>query len=245
MRPDDDEPNSTTLVSIRLISAHNLHRAKVFKRMSPCAVVSAYGDARSSQFLPPVKHGHANPVWDTLLEFSVPDHLLRLDVPSEPNSQDDSLPKPFPHVVVKIYASASLKTSLGRATIPLEQAIRHYDQTHVHFFPLVRKFIIGESACGAIQVEVKVGRTSFAPRKGTAAYTAFVRTRSPFCYSHRALDTLSAARATRRLPTTPCCAEATCRCPNHRNGKFSGQPPRTIVVENPDGSIQGFGFRLS
>lgn len=210
--------------------------------MRPCAVISVYGDPTSSHFIPPVR-GHANPVWDSEpLDFAVADDLLRIDGSHASSIASDDhfglIPR-FPHLVIKVFASSSLKKCLGRATVPLENAIRHYDLSHTHFYPLMNKCKNGDKAWGAIQVEVKVAQAGFAPRKGTAAYASFVRTPCLFQPGRREFLALAASRFHHRLPTTPCAAEFS------PLGCFRGHnPPRTVVVQNSDGSVQGVGFRL-
>eukprot|EP00475_Leptophrys_vorax_P026171 TRINITY_DN3676_c0_g2_i1.p1 TRINITY_DN3676_c0_g2~~TRINITY_DN3676_c0_g2_i1.p1 ORF type:complete len:382 (-),score=-27.10 TRINITY_DN3676_c0_g2_i1:76-1221(-) len=189
--------NRTTPVSITVLSARDLHNTKkLFGHMNPCALVSipaVFGAdfaGRSGGNLPPppppaskllasAPGGGTNPSWgpDNTFRVDVDDRLLQIPLASQSTSPPVAVLYP-PCATVEVFSSASLRKPLGFATVPLDPAIRRYDEAQQGELPLYRSAGAAGGAAlvqaGWVLVKVVVGRASFAPAKGSAVYDAFL-----------------------------------------------------------------------
>lgn len=192
MTPTSSSPSGhSTAVTVTVLSARDLHNTKkLFGRTNPTAVVSVASDPAKWKALAPAIGGETNPTWTfgNTAWFEAGDAYLQVDSPSRTSAQHSSSssssssqqhqqhlpPPPPPCAVVEIFSSPSLRKSIGFATVPLEPAVRRFDEPQEGELPLFRRRRTGEMVQGGwVMVRVVVGRTGFAPPKGTAVYEAF------------------------------------------------------------------------
>lgn len=220
-------PNLQTPVEITVISAAGLKDTKLFGTMSPTAVVSIFRTSVSYVFRASEKGG-SSPTWNETAYLRV----------------DDSALANNPQAKLEIFSSPKLSTSLGSAWIPLDPAVRRYDEPQTSAFQIMRQGMSGNlKPSGYINVSITIGKASFAPEKGSPEYQSFVNPPQPPPPAHGIPSYMPAATMPYGVPSG---------YPAPYGPQYGGYPPQggyypppgsTVrVVDNRRGGFGGGGF---